>query len=118
MVLLDRSKLRLKAATAKLKKQRQCNMSRENSQTEPRSATKRHKTHKNWLRRRALSSLRPGLTARFSQKILICAFCAFLWLLQWYIAANVKSKNPDPRRRRRGNFYGPRASRIGRRNAR
>jgi hypothetical protein len=26
MVLLDRSKLRLKAATAKLKKQRQCNM--------------------------------------------------------------------------------------------
>jgi hypothetical protein len=27
MVLLDRSKLRLKAATAKLKKQRHCNMS-------------------------------------------------------------------------------------------
>ena len=60
MVLLDRSKLRLKAATAKLKKQRQCNMSRENVQTELGSATKRHKNHKNWLRETALSSLRQG----------------------------------------------------------
>jgi len=32
MVLLDRSKFRLKAATAKLKKQAQCNMSRKNAQ--------------------------------------------------------------------------------------
>ena len=50
MVLLDRSKLRLKAATAKLKKQRQCNMSHENAQTEPgishKKAQKAQKTQK------------------------------------------------------------------------
>jgi len=43
MVLLDRSTLRLKAATAKLKKQPHCNMSRENAQMERFFATKRHK---------------------------------------------------------------------------
>ena len=49
MVLLDRSTLRLKAATAKLKKQAHCNMSRQNAQMRPRIATKRHKMHKELL---------------------------------------------------------------------
>ena len=43
MVLLDRSRLRLKAATAKLKKQPHCNMSRENAQMQSLFAAKRHK---------------------------------------------------------------------------
>jgi hypothetical protein len=40
MVLLDRSKLRLKAATAKLKKQAQCNMSRRKAQMEGQEQSK------------------------------------------------------------------------------
>jgi len=45
MVLLDRSTLRLKAATAILKKQPHCNMSRENAQMERFFAAKRHEKH-------------------------------------------------------------------------
>jgi len=46
MVLLDRSTLRLKAATAKLKKQAHCNMSRIKRTNAEFLATKRHKKHK------------------------------------------------------------------------
>jgi hypothetical protein len=41
MVLLDRSKLRLKAATAKVKKQAQCNMSRKKAQMETENSHKK-----------------------------------------------------------------------------
>src|SRR6185295_6099494 len=83
MVLLDRSTLRLKAATAKLKKQAHCNMSLP-------KRTNADFSHKN---------------AEKAQEIRFCAFCASLRRFRCTIAANVKSKNRDSRRRLRGAFY-------------
>ena len=98
MVLLDRSKLRLKAATAKLKKQRQCNMSRENAQTEPKISHKRHKKHKKHKRagcphlRRSI--VFPGVDGRSKSEAPFCAFVLFVPFVATFdgtIVAHVKS---------------------------
>jgi hypothetical protein len=88
MVLLDRSKLRLKAATAKLKKQRQCNTRREKAQTEPRKGTKENPfSHGAYLVFTKLIGLVP------SESWLLCFLCilCLLWLVSVSIVANVKS---------------------------
>jgi hypothetical protein len=91
MVLLDRSKLRLKAATAKLKKQRQCNMRREKAQTEPRKGTKG--TKENPFSHGAYWVFTKLIGRVLSESWLLCFLCilCLLWLVSVSIVANVKS---------------------------